>query len=105
MDFEQKIIGHGKPIPASILNEILENGTNATCKIRNLNKIGSGFICKLNLNNEEPKKFLFTNDHILDENFFNNNNNLVIIYKNNEKEIKLNNKIKCTNVKWFMISP
>ena len=97
MDLEQKIVGHGKPILASKLNQILQKGENATCKIRNLNKVGSGFICKLNLINEEPKKFLFTNNHILDENFFNNNNNLVIIYKDKEKEIKLNNKIKYTN--------
>lgn len=98
MDFEQKIIGHGKPIPTTKLNEIIQKGINATCKIIYYNKVGSGFICNLNLNNEETKKFLFTNNHILDENFLNNNNNLVIFYKNKEKEIKLSNKIKYTNV-------
>ena len=59
MDLEQKIVGHGKPILASKLSQILQKGENATCKIRNLNKVGSGFICKFNLINEEPKKFLF----------------------------------------------
>ena len=38
-----------------------------------------------------------TNNHILNKDFFNNNTHLVIGYKNKQKIIPLNNRIKYTN--------
>ena len=98
MELEQSIIGHGKPIATTKLNQIIQKGENSTCLIKYLNYTGSGFFCKINFENEKSYIFLFTNNHILNENFINNNSNLVISYKGQEKEIILKNRIKYTNV-------
>ena len=40
-----------------------------------------------------------TNNHVLNNDFINNNSQLVIEYKNEERIISLNNRIKYTNEK------
>ena len=91
--FEQKIIGHGKPIPATKLIQILKKGEESTCKIISLKVEGSGFFCKIG-----KESFLFTNNHVIDENFINNNNKLVTIYKKQEKIFQLYDRKKITNI-------
>ena len=40
-----------------------------------------------------------TNNHVLNEDFFKNNNKLLIEFKNKDRQIPLNNRIKYTNEK------
>lgn len=91
-NLEQKIKGHGKPITATKLSQIIKKGEDCTCKIISLNSVATGFFCKI-----KQDIFLFTNNHVLDQNFINYNSNLAITYKNQEKIIDLENRKKITN--------
>ena len=96
---ENQIKGHGNPISLKQLKDILEKGENSMIKIETIGIKGTGFFFKQNIptikyNN---KYFIMTNNHVLNQDFFNNNPPLVIEYKNEEKMIPLNNRIIYTN--------
>ena len=96
---EKKIPGHGNPIPLKQIKDKIEKGENAMVKIETIGEKGTGFFFKQNIptikyNN---KYFLMTNNHVLNSECINNNDQLVIEYKNKEKIIPLNNRIKYTN--------
>ena len=98
MDFipENYIIGEKNIIP---LNKVLRYNSkvDATCKILQDNIIGSGFFCKLKIKNKEMK-FLFTNNHIINEKKLVNNSIITISHNNIIKKIEINaNRFKCTN--------
>ena len=98
---EQKIIGHGAPISTDKLKILIEKAENAICKIKYFGKRGTGFFFQQNIPNIKynNKYFLMTNNHVLNNDFINNNIQLVIEYKNEERIISLNNRIKYTNEK------
>ena len=97
---KEKIVkGHGNPISIKQLKDIIEKGENSTFKIHYFGEKGTGFFFQQNIptikyNN---KYFLMTNNHVLNSECINNNDQLVIEYKNKEKIIPLNNRIKYTN--------
>ncbi len=97
---KEKIVkGHGNPISIKQLKDIIEKGENSIFKIDYLGEKGTGFFFQQNIptikyNN---KYFLMTNNHVLNSECINNNDQLVIEYKNKEKIIPLNNRIKYTN--------
>ena len=98
MDFipENYIVGEKNIIP---LNKVLRYNSkvDATCKILQDNIIGSGFFCKLKIKNKEMK-FLFTNNHIINEKKLVNNSIITISHNNIIKKIEINaNRFKCTN--------
>ena len=98
MDYNPQnyIVGEKDIIP---LNKVLRYNSKveATCKILQENKIGSGFFCKLYIKNKEMK-FLFTNNHIINEKKLVNNSIITISHNNIIKKIELNeNRFKCTN--------
>ena len=96
---EKKIPGHGNPIPLKQIKDKIEKGENAMVKIIYIGVKGSGFFFKQNIPSIKynNKYFLMTNNHILNQDFLNNNTHLEIEYKNNQKIIPLNNRIKYTN--------
>lgn len=93
IQYEQKIKGHGKPITTTKLKQIIKKGQDCTCKIISQKGVASGFFCKI-----EKDIFLFTNNHVINQNFINNNKKLVIIYQDQEKVLNLNNRKKNTNI-------
>ena len=95
---EQKIIGHGAPIPINKLKDLIEKAENATCKIIYFGT-GTGFFFQQNIPNIKynNKYFLMTNNHVLNADSINNNDQILIEYKKKERYIPLNNRIKYTN--------
>ena len=99
---ECKIEGHGYPISFNNLRILDKKSENSMCKVKGLmfdntdgeykESKGSGFFFKQNISkiNYYNKYFLITNNHVIDSYFLNNNDKLIIIYKNEEKEIPLN---------------
>ncbi len=104
---EQYIEEHGKPIPFNKIDDIKQIGKNSICKIKYYEKnndkyySGTGFFFQQNISKIQfyQKYFLMTNNHVLNEDFFKNNNKLLIEFKNKDRQIPLNNRIKYTNEK------
>ena len=96
---EKMIQGHGNPISLKQLKDIAEKGENSMVKIELVGIKGTGFFFKQNIPTIKyyNKYFIMTNNHILNKDFFKNNTHLLIEYKNKEKMIPLNNRIKYTN--------
>ena len=96
---ENKIEGHGKPMPLKQLKDIIKKGENAMVKIKYIEVKGTGFFFKQNIPSIKynNKYFLMTNNHVLNKDFFNNNTHLEIEHKNKQIIIPLNNRIKYTN--------
>ena len=96
---EDKIEGHGNPITLKQLKDIIEKGENGIVKIKYIEVKGTGFFFKQNIPSIKynNKYFLMTNNHVLNQDFFNDNTHLEIEHKNNKKIIPLNNRIKYTN--------
>ena len=73
----------------------LEKKKNATCMVKTDKGIGSGFFCKVKINNNK-KKFLFTAYHILDKNNI-SKGKFKIILNGKEIEIEIKDRIIHTN--------
>lgn len=95
---EKKIKDNTNYISVDKLKEYSEILEKCVCKIIS-GKGGSGFFCKLNINefSDIQRPFLMTNNHVLDQNFINSESNLIIKIKNKEKILNLNNRIKLTD--------
>ena len=79
---EQKIIGHGAPIPINKLKDLIEKAENAICKIIYFGT-GTGFFFQQNIPNIQlnNKYFLMTNNHVLNADSINNEVQILIEYK------------------------
>ena len=95
---EKKIKDNTNYISVDKLKEYSEILEKCVCKIIS-GKGGSGFFCKLNINefSDIQRPFLMTNNHVLEQNFINSESNLIIKIKNKEKILNLNNRIKLTD--------
>jgi len=95
------IKGHGKYISINKLKDLIELAENSICKIKYIDKSGTGFFFQQNISNIKfyKKYFLMTNNHVLNGDFFENSFQLLIEFKNKERKIPLNNRIKYTNNK------
>ena len=106
MQDEKKIIGNSRPIDAEKLFDILEFAKKCMCKIKYLKKgitpVGSGFFCQLNIEeiNFINRKFLMTNNHVINLKYLQNNNELY--FENNKENYVLNlkNRYYFTNKKY-----
>lgn len=82
-----------------ITQKLIQKGKLATCKIKGIDKnnspiIGTGFFCKIPLN-DKIIKVLLTNNHILNENSISIGNIIKIIYQNEIKEIEITKERLC----------
>jgi len=95
------IKGHGKYISINKLKDLIELAENSICKIKYIDKSGTGFFFQQNISIIKfyKKYFLMTNNHVLNGDFFENSFQLLIEFKNKERKIPLNNRIKYTNNK------
>ena len=64
LNLEGCIEGHSIPIKKKEINNLFSKEIS-TCKISNGNKKGTGFFCRININEIPFKLALFTNNHIL----------------------------------------
>ena len=96
MENEKKIEGNSRPIDVEKLSEILEDAKKSMGKIKYLKNgktsVGSGFFCELNIKeiNFINRKFLMTNNHVINLKFLQNNNELY--FENNKEKYVLNLK-------------
>ena len=81
INLEGLVEGHSLPIKKREINNILEKEISI-CKIRNENKIGTGFFCRINIDDIPFKLALFSNNHILDRNSIKPGKEIVIEHKN-----------------------
>ncbi len=96
---EIKIPGHGNPITIKQFQDLVKKSENSTFKIEFFGQKGTGFFFEQNISSIKyyNKYFLMTNNHVLNQDFFNNNTHLEIEHKNKQIIIPLNNRIKYTN--------
>lgn len=106
MENEKKIQENSRPIDAEKLIEIIEIAKKCMCKIKYIKNgkrgSGSGFFCKLNIKelNFNDKKFLMTNNHIIDLKYLQNNNELYFYINNEQHILYLENRYYFTNIEY-----
>ena len=81
INLEGLVEGHSLPIKKREINNILAKEISM-CKIRNENKIGTGFFCRINIDDIPFKLALFSNNHMLDRNSIKPGKEIVIEHKN-----------------------
>ena len=69
--------GHSSPIKKKEINNILSKELSL-CKIINENKKGTGFFCRMNIDEIPIKLALFTNNHVLDGNCIKTGKKIII---------------------------
>ena len=93
-------IGETIEIEENIKDQLLQKSKKATCKIMELcdNKVinGTAFFAKVKSLN---KKFLFTNNHILNENSIKSGRTIKCNYMNRLKIFEIKNRLCFTNIK------
>ena len=87
MSKEKLIKNSPEPVTISGTRTILNQMINCICKIKVQESFGTGFFCKIPINNKEKIPFLFTNYHVLNKAYFEKSNTLKLLL-NDEKEIK-----------------
>ena len=68
-----------KPVTIEGANQILFQMSNCICKIRNNQRIGTGFFCKIPFNNNVKIKVLITSYEIINESYFNQNSQINLL--------------------------
>ena len=96
MKDEKMIKGSVEPVNMAQTETILNQMKNCICKIIIRNTSGTGFFCRIP---ELKKNFLFTNYHIINENYIKENKEINILLDDNKKDIKIDLGIK--RVKYF----
>ena len=81
INLEGCVEGHSAPINKKEIYNILSKEIS-TCKIRNKNKIGTGFFCRINTEEIPFKLALFTNNHILDRDSIKIGKEIIFEHKN-----------------------
>ena len=99
INLEGCIEGHSIPIKKKEINNLFSKEIS-TCKIVNGNKKGTGFFCRININEIPFKLALFTNNHILNRDDLKVGKEIIFEHKNFEEskilEIK-NNRVIFTD--------
>jgi len=75
---EKKLKDHGKSINLNELKRISNQMENCVCKIKKNGKEGTGFFCKIPIEEDTSLPVLITNNHVLNENDIKPNNNIDI---------------------------
>ena len=80
--------GSVKPVTVEGTKKILEQMTNCICKIKNNQKIGTGFFCRIPYKNNSKIDVLITSYQIIDQYYLNNNNQINLLINDfNESKI------------------
>ena len=98
---EKTLVNYPKPVLYNQAKEILDQMEKTVCKININGEKGTGFFCKIKVDDNSLIPVLITNNHLINEEFINNNTEIEIdigrddIY--NSKIINLKNKVIFTN--------
>ena len=87
MEDEKKIKNMPDPVTISGTETILYQMKNCICKIKINQTNGTGFFCQISYENE-TMNVLMTNNHIINENYYNENNELHL-FINDDKDVKI----------------
>ena len=68
-----------KPVSIEGTMMIYQQMTNCICKVKNNQKIGTGFFCKIPYQNNNKINVLITSYQILNEDYLNNNNQITLL--------------------------
>ena len=79
MKEETKIKGSVDPVNIANTKKILNQMINSICKIKINNETGTGFFCKIKLDENNSMNFLMTNYQIINENYFKDNKKLYLL--------------------------
>ena len=77
-----------KPVSFEATKKILEQMTNCICKVKNNEKIGTGFFCKIPYKNNTKINVLITSYQLIDELYLNQNNQINLLI-NDYNELKV----------------
>lgn len=88
MEDEKDIKGSPGMVDISSTQIILEQMKNCICKIKVDNKVGTGFFCKIPHGINKTMNCLITNNHIINEKYYDNINELILLI-NDEQETKV----------------
>ena len=81
INLEGYVEGHSAPIKKKEINNILSKEISL-CKIINEDKKGTGFFCRMNIDEIPIKLALFTNNHVLDRNCIKTGKKVIIEHTN-----------------------
>ena len=76
------------PVTISGTEKISNQLKNCICKIKINQTNGTGFFCQISYENETTMNVLMTNNHIINENYYNENNELHL-FINDDKDVKI----------------
>ena len=91
MKEESMIKGSVEPINLEKTEKIVNQMKNCVCKINIGDKNGTGFFCEIP---DLKKNFLFTNYHVINENYIKENKTINILLKDNKEGVIINLGIK-----------
>ena len=94
MKDEIKIKGSAEPVNISTTKKILNQMMNCICKIIINGAFGTGFFCKVPLNENKNINCLMTNYHVLKEEYFKDNKEIDLLLNDDNEAIKIDLKIK-----------
>ena len=79
---EKKLLNSINPVSIEGTKIILEQMMRCVCKIKIKGTLGTGFFCKIPIENDTQINCLLTNYHIIDKDYFQKNKEItVIIFK------------------------
>ena len=87
MKKEKKIIGSPDPVDILRTTKILEQMINCICKIKTNQILGTGFFCKIPIENGKIMDCLMTNNNVIDKKLYEENKEINLLL-NDEKVIK-----------------
>ena len=85
---EKKIINSIDPASIQCTKIILEQMMKCVCKIKIKGMLGTGFFCKIPMENNIQIKCLLTNNHIIHKEYFQQNKKINLLL-NDEKDVKI----------------
>ena len=88
IQLEKNIIGSPDPVSLSCTKTILKQMKKCICKIKIDNTFGTGFFCKIHVENNKTMNCLMTCYHVLNEKYYDKNNQINLLL-NDEEEIKV----------------
>ena len=91
MESNKEIYIPDSPLPITIQETeiILKQMKKIICKIILTNNVGTGFLCKVPYSGKDLT-LLITNNHLIDQNYYDNNKKFNISYCNEKKNFTIN---------------
>ena len=90
MEINANLKSFVKPVTVDVTQKILNQMTTCICKVKNNDKLGTGFFCKIPYKNNTKKNALITSSQIIDEYYLLHNNHIKILINEFNEQKKIN---------------